>query len=213
MTTTPRLGVSLVSVAVAAGAVVAGLFADGVGLSTSGRHAPSWPRLVGAALIVAAVLVSASSRHVGGNAGDFALAAVGGFALGCQHPINSRLGRALGEPSFAVVVSFVIGAAATVAFALRHWPTGDWPLNPALYAGGVIAAAYVFAAIRIVGRIGALRLSLATLAGQLVGAALLDGLAPINGRKLTTAGMIGVGIAVAGVVISSLTKSRTPSMD
>jgi len=202
VTTTPRLGVSLVSVAVAAGTASAALLADAVGLSVAGRHPPSLTRMVGAALLVVAVVVSANGAHVSGHGRDFVLAAAGGFALGCQHPINSRLGRALRDPTVAVWTSFAVGSVATVAFAFPDLLDVTWPRQPGVYSGGLLGAAYVLLAIRVVERVGALRLSVATLSGQLVGAALLDAFAPVHGRDLTAATIAGVVIALVAVAIT-----------
>jgi len=196
-------------VAVAAGASIGSLVADGIGLSIAGRHAPTAARVSGAALLVVAVLTSATGARRGGNAGDFALAALGGFAIAFQHPINSRVGKALGDPLFGVLASFTGGTLVTVALTLDgHRAVAAWPRNPLFYAGGFIGAAFVFAAIRIVARVGALRLSVSMLAGQLVGAALLDGFIPVAGRRLTTAALVGIVLAVAAVALSS----RTPQI-
>ncbi len=206
VTTTPRLGVSLVSVAIAAGAATAALVADAIGLSVAGRRAPSVPRITGAALLVVAVLISANGAHLHGRTGDFVLAAAGGFALGCQHPINSRLGRALGDPTIAVWTSFAVGSAATFLLASPDLFDVRWPHAPGFYAGGLIGAAYVLLAIRVVERVGALRLSVATLSGQLVGAALLDAVAPVSGRDLTASTLVGVVIALIAVRATGSTR-------
>jgi transporter family-2 protein len=206
VTTTPRLGVSLVSVAVAAGAASASLVGDALGLSIAGRHKPTVPRIAGASLAVLAVVVSANGASVSGRAGDFALATAGGFALGCQHPVNSRLGRAVGDPTIAVWTSFAVGSLATIAIASPTLLDAAWPRQPWLYAGGLIGALYVLLAIRVVERVGALRLSVATLGGQLVGAAFLDGVAPVNGRDLTAATIGGVVIALVAVAITGREK-------
>jgi transporter family-2 protein len=182
------------------------LVGDAVGLSVAGRHAPSPPRLTGGVLLVVALIVSANGAHVHGHPGDLALAAVGGFALGCQHPINSRLGRAVGDPTIAVWTSFAVGSLATIAFASRDVLQVSWPRTPSLYAGGLLGAAYVLLAVRVVERVGALRLSVATLSGQLVGAALLDALRPIDGRELTATTIAAVAIALVAVAATGRKK-------
>ncbi len=201
---TPRVGVSVVGVCTAAGMTCAGLMADRIGLGPSGRRALTTPRVSGAVIAVAAVVIS----HFGGlgHAGEWryvALALAGGVAVGFQHPINSRLGAILGDGGVAAFTSFAVGSTAILILAATHLPTRPWPSNPALYLGGVLAAIYVLMAIPVVARIGALRLSLATMTGQLFAAAVLDSVAPIGGNHLTTATVVGLLLAVTAVAVAS----------
>jgi bacterial/archaeal transporter family-2 protein len=201
---TPRLGVSLVSVAIAAGMAGAGLFADAVGLGLAGRHPLAATRLAGAAIAVAAVVVSSSGALRGlGEVHHVALAAVGGFAVGCQQPINSRLSGALGDAGLAAVVSFAIGCCAVIVVASTEGPVHPWPNDPVLYTGGALAAGYVLVAIPTVGRVGALRLSLATMTGQLITATLLDVVAPLGGQRLTAGKLAGVLMAIGAVGLTA----------
>lgn len=209
--TAPNIGVAAASIAVAAGTTSAALLVDGLGISAAGRHAPTITRLAGAAIAIGAVLVSrAGSAQVSGHVADYAIAFIAGIAIGIQHPVNSRLAAAVGDRGLAAMVSMVTGGiamAVIAAFALRvsHWPTTPW-----LYLGGTIGATYVFAAVPLVTRLGALRFSLATLTGQLLGAALLDAVAPINGNDLTVGALIGVVMAVAAVAVTSLPATSLP---
>jgi transporter family-2 protein len=201
---TPRLGVTLVSVSIAAGMAAAGLFADAVGLGLAGRHAVAATRVAGAVVAVGAVAVS----NVGARPGSVslphvALALAGGFGVGCQQPINSRLSSVVGDAGVAAVVSFAVGSTVIVTLAAAAGPVDPWPAEPQLYIGGVLAAAYVLVAIPAVGRLGALRLSLATMAGQLIVSAVLDVVAPIGDQRLTAGKLAGVVLAIGAVAVSS----------
>jgi transporter family-2 protein len=201
---TPRLGVALVTVAVAAGMTAGGLAADGVGLGPAGRLRPTAPRLAGATLAVAAVAVSSAGAVARpGGPGYVAVAVAGGVAVSWQQPINSRLAQVLGDPRLAAVASFATGTAVIGALTLAAGTRPDWPAAPLLYTGGLLAAAYVLVAIPVVGRLGALRLALATMTGQLVAAAVLDAVAPIGDQGLTPARLAGVALAVTAVAVAT----------
>ncbi|HET6953866.1 MAG TPA: DMT family transporter [Acidimicrobiales bacterium] len=201
---TPRLGVSLVSVAVAGGMATAGLLADAIGLGPAGRQPPGLARVAGAAIAVAAVMVSSSGAARGAGQAPYVVVAVaGGFAVGCQQPLNARLSRAVGDTGLAAVASFAVGSVASVAVASTAGPVHPWPSDPALYAGGALAAAYVLVATPAVGRLGALRVSLTTITGQMVAAALLDVVAPIGDHRLTAWNLAGVLLAIGAIVLTA----------
>lgn len=216
---TPRVGVSLVSVCLAAGMTAGALVADRIGLGPSGRHPVSVARLSGASLAVGAVVLAAS----GGLHGTAQLPVllwlfVGGFAASWQQPINGRLGAAAGDPLTASLVSFVVGLLAlllvlAVLVAASAQPRPAFPAQAWLYTGGCIAVLYVVTATVAVVRVGALRLSLATLGGQLTGAAVLDVVAPIAGHTLTAADLAGAVLALVGVVVAGGVRPRRGSRE
>jgi bacterial/archaeal transporter family-2 protein len=201
---TPRLGVTLVSVSIAAGMAAAGLFADAVGLGLAGRHPAATTRVAGALVAVGAVAVSSVGAPPGSvSLPHVALALAGGFGVGCQQPVNSRLSSIVGDATVAAVVSFAVGATVIVTLATAAGPVDPWPAEPLLYVGGVLAAGYVLVAIPAVSRLGALRLALATLAGQLIVSAVLDVVAPIGDQRLTAGKLAGVVLAIGAVAVSS----------
>jgi transporter family-2 protein len=161
-------------------------------------------RVAGALVAVGGVAVS----NVGAPPGSVslphvALALAGGFGVGCQQPINSRLSSIVGDATVAAVVSFAVGSTVIVTLATVAGPVDPWPAEPPLYVGGVLAAGYVLVAIPAVGRLGALRLSLATMAGQLTVSAVLDVVAPIGDQRLTAGKLAGVVLAIGAVAVSS----------
>ena len=70
-------------------------------------------------------------------------------------------------------------------------------------SAGVIAATYVMLATTTVGRLGALRLSLATIGGQLTMASVLDVVAPVEGQQLTAYKVFGAALAFVAVALAS----------
>ncbi|WP_018636322.1 DMT family transporter [Parafrankia elaeagni] len=201
----PRVGVSLVSVCAAAGLVAGGLTADRIGFGPSGRHPVTRTRVGGAALAIGAVLLATSDGlGNGGNLPILALLVAGGFVAGLQQPVNGRLSMAVGTPLVASLASFYVGlVAALVILAVTH-PALAWPTDVWLYTGGVIAAIYVCAATTVVARLGALGVSMATIAGQLIGAAALDLVMPVSGRHLTVSTVLGAIVALVGTAVASL---------
>jgi bacterial/archaeal transporter family-2 protein len=203
-TSVPKIGVSLASVGLAAGMTSGGLFADRIGLGLFGRHRLTATRLGAAFLAVGAVTLSAASGLGQATQIQFVVfVVVGGVVTACQQPINGQLGHASGEPLGASFVSFLVGTAALTVLLLASGPSISWPSELWLYTGGLIAATYVTVAIVTVGRLGALRLSLASIGGQLTGAALLDVLWPLEGQRLTPLKAVGAFVAFVAVALAS----------
>jgi transporter family-2 protein len=203
----PVVGVALYGVAIVAGQTTGGLVVDRLGLSPRGHQPLSTPRLLGAVLAVAAVGVASA-----GSSGDvqpllLLVVALSGFAIACQQAANGHLQRISGDPFAAALVSFTVGTLALVAVVLGQYvvsppATPEWPGNPVLYLGGFGGATYIAISAAVVARLGVLRLTLASVAGQLAGAVLLDAVVPVGARleagTLLAAVLTLVAVAVAG---------------
>jgi transporter family-2 protein len=202
----PEIGVSLVTVAIVAGQTFGSLAVDAVGLGPAGRHRVTGPRLAGIGLAVAAVLLSAFAGGTGElKLGLLLLVAGAGIGVAVQQATNGRLQQASGDAVFAAVVNFTVGALALVVVLVVTFPNRfTLAAPPLLYAGGLLGAAFVLVAAATVGVLGVLRLSLVTIAGQSVGALLLDAVDPAPGRSLTVATVIGVLLTILAVGVSRL---------
>ena len=207
----PLVGVALVSVCVVAGTAAGALLVDDVGLGPGGRQRPTPPRVAGAVLAVAAVgLGAAGDRHTSVRAGLFALLFLAGAASAIQQAANGRIRGAAMDATVAALVSFAGGTAVLGVLVLatgqgfgRHWPPGWW-----LYTGGAAGAVYVALAAAVVHRLGVLTVSLATVAGQVVAAVLLDAFWPAPGTSLHAATVIGAAVTVLSVVVVAWGKDR-----
>lgn len=208
------LGVALFTVGIVAGQVVGGLVLDRIGLGPGGRVMPTVPRMFGAVLAVIAVAVSAWTGL--GEASGVALLILpllAGLAVSWQSAVNGLV-RSVAESAItATFVNFVIGTvaltvAAAVSVGLRGWPT-DWPGEWWWYAGGPLGCVFIALAAIFVRSAGVLLLSMSNVAGQLVGALVLDAVAPVPGRGGSEL-LLGVGIALVAVVIACL-PSRDPA--
>jgi transporter family-2 protein len=203
----PRIGIALLTVALVAGQTTGGLLVDRAGLGPGGRQALTPPRVVGAALCLGAVLVSLIGRGTGSaNPTLLTLVVASGLLISLQQALNGRVRGQTGDASVATLVNFMLGTAAlAAAYALfssghpAHWPgLGHWWL----YSGGVLGAAFVAVAAVIVRTLGVLRLGLATVAGQLLGAILLDLVVPAAGHGVAAATVVGAGLTLVAVAVS-----------
>lgn len=110
--------------------------------------------------------------------GFIALAAIGGALLPLQALVNARLGQSIGGPLWAACVSFLIGTIGLALFlAVQRAPVPTaamLPTAPWLWAGGLLGAFYVAAAIISVQHLGAAATIAVVIAGQLTASLLLD---------------------------------------
>ncbi len=209
----PEIGVALVSVCIVAGTVVGGLGVDEAGLGPGGRQRVSRTRVAGAVLAIVAVGLGAlGDRHVVVRPALFVALFAAGAASAFQQAANGQLRRVAGSTPVAALVSFtggtlaLVGAAAAAGdLAGRSWPTQWW-----LYIGGVLGAGYIALAAASVHRLGVLRLSLATVAGQLVGAVVLDLAWPAPGIELRAMTVVGAVLTLAAVAVTGIGRRRAP---
>lgn len=181
--TVPVLGVAVLTIAQVAGNSLGGLAVDRVGLAPAGRIAITGPRLVGALLGVGAVVVAQLGRPVGQLAvGLVALAVAGGLAVAIQSALNGRVSAA-STTAMGTVANFVVSTplvliAAGLLGAYGAAAGGGWPGQWYLYLGGLFGVCIVVALLVGVRSVGVLRTGLGVVAGQLVGALLIDVVVP-----------------------------------
>ena len=211
-TATPVLGVALFTVALVAGQTAGGLAVDRAGLSPGGSHLLTPARLAGAALCVVAVGLAALGRDAR-EADPLLLVAVvvAGCLIALQQALNGRIRRATGDASVATLVNFVVGtialaAAYALALGVRGVAPGDWPGLDRwyLYLGGPIGASFVAVAAIVVRRLGVLRLGLAVIAGQLVGALAVDLALPATDGGIAPLTVVGAALTFVAVAVSGL---------
>jgi transporter family-2 protein len=204
---TPRIGVALLTVALVAGQTTGGLLVDGVGLGPAGKHSVTAPRLVGAALCLGAVLLTVLGKSAGSAHPLLLLLVVfAGLLIAAQQAVNGRVRRDTGHAAVATLVNFLVGTLAlVVAYAafsshsVGHWPgPGQWWL----YCGGLLGVVFIAMAAVVVRTLGVLRLGLATVAGQLVGAIALDAIIPAAGHGVAAATVLGALLTFVAVGIS-----------
>jgi len=203
----PEIGVALVTVCVVAGTTVGALFVDQIGLGPGGRQRATLMRVGGAVLAVIAVgLGVLGDRHAVVRPALFIALFVAGAASAFQQAANGQVRRVARSTAVASLVSFTGGTVALVVASLVRGDLSgvDWPGEWWLYVGGALGAIYIALAATAVGEVGVLRLSLATVAGQLVAAVILDVAWPAPGIHLRVQTVIGAALTLAAVAVTGL---------
>jgi transporter family-2 protein len=100
----------------------------------------------------------------------------------------------------------VLAVVATIAIASS--PPDALPANPLFYVGGLCGAFVVVVGAAAVQTLGVLRLGLAVVAGQTLGALAVDLIAPAEGEKVTVATVVGVLLTLAAVWVSGRVRLR-----
>ncbi|MBW4704869.1 MULTISPECIES: DMT family transporter [unclassified Micromonospora] len=204
------LGVAVFTVAVVAGQSASSLAVDRAGIGPGGRQPVTVARLAGAVLTVLAVLLAVGDRL--GNPGTLALALLpllAGLGLAWQQAVNGLVRAAAGSALTATGVNFAVGTAALlVAFgvdvAIRGGPAGRLPTEPWLYLGGPIGIVFIAVAAALVRFTGVLLLGLATIAGQVVGAVVLDVVLPTAASHPGPATLAGAALTLVAVLVAAL---------
>lgn len=208
--TVPILGVAVFTVAVVAGQVVSSLPLDRAGLGPGGPQPIAFPRAVGALLAVIAVIVSVSGHGIVTSSGGLwwaVLPAVAGLGIAWQTAMNGRVRVAASNVMVPTLVNFVVGTttlalAAVVDVLVRGWPAappGQWWL----YLGGPLGICAILTAVTAVRVTGVLLFGMASVAGQLVGAVLLDVFVPTGGG-LSVTSLIGIGLTMVAVGVAAV---------
>ncbi len=206
----PEIGVALLTVGLVAGQTTGGLVVDRAGWGPGGSHRLSAPRVLGAALCLVAVAISVLGD--GARAASpllLVLVVVAGFVIAIQQALNGQVRRVTGDAGVATLVNFVVGTLALGLGVLLHTAVtgldvGDWP-GPEqwyLYLGGPMGATFVAVAAVVVRQLGVLRLGLSIIAGQLVGALLLDLLLPVRGGGVELLTVVGVALTLVAVFVA-----------
>lgn len=214
-------GVALFSIALIAGQTVSGLLVDGTGFLTGIRRALTAPRLLAGILTIVAVAWSVSGSIPAGLgiAATLLIALLplsAGLTSGFQQAMNGRISAVTAAPFSATALNFLVGTvvlllATIVERAVRAEPAlpaglpGEWWA----YTGGVWGVLFIFVGAYLVPRLGVLRLTVVSVAGQLTGSLLLDWWAPADGATITAAKLGAAALTFLAVALSALPPRRS----
>lgn len=136
------------------------------------------------------------------------LAFAAGMLAPLQAGMNTRMGRAIGDPFYAALISFVVGTLGLIVYglfsrmefaAIRHAADIHWTI----WLAGLLGAFYVTATIILTPKLGAALTFSLVVAGQLAMALILDQMGafgipvqPVNWQRLA-----GVLLITAGVIL------------
>lgn len=206
------LGVALFTVATVAGQTVSGLVLDRIGLGAGGRRPITPARAAGAVLALVAV-VWAVSAQLGGPVPVWMLILplIAGLGLGWQQAVNGQVRVTAESALTATFTNFVVGTAVLLVLMIVHTAFAGWPnplpAEPWLYLGGAIGCVFIAGAALLVRVTGVLVLGLATVAGQLVAALLLDAFTP-GAHPIAWSTVGGTLLALVAVAVASIRWSR-----
>ncbi|WP_349880995.1 DMT family transporter [Micromonospora sp. HUAS YX12] len=210
------LGVAVFTVAVVAGQSGSSLLVDRAGIGPTGRQPVTPNRLIGAVLTVLAVLLAVGDRLGDPDALVLALLPLAaGVGIAWQQAVNGRVRAASGSAMTATLVNFTVGTAAllvtfAVDLAVRGRPAGAFPDEPWLYLGGPLGIVFIALAAALVRFTGVLLLGLATIAGQIVGAVLLDLVLPTAASHPGLDTLLGAALTMVAVLVAAFGPSRRP---
>lgn len=212
------LGVALFTVSVVAGQTVSGLVLDRIGLGPGGRRPITPARLAGAIVALAAVTWAVSSQFGGGvPVWLMLLPLIAGLGLGWQQAVNGQVRVLASSALTATFINFAVGTTVLLVLLAIDWSIrglpNPLPAEPWLYFGGAIGCVFIAAAALLVRVTGVLLLGLATVAGQLVTALLLDVFAPTSSQPVAASTIGGTLLALVAVVIASIRWGRRPPLD
>lgn len=207
------LGIAIFTVALVGGQSASGLLVDRIGLGPAGPQRVTVFRVLGAALAVLAVGIAVADRlGVDGEVALAALPAVAGVALAVQQAVTGRVSATAATPLTAAMVNFLVGTvglavAFAVEVAVRGLP-GTLPADPVLYVGGLLGIVFIGGAGWVVGTTGVLLFGMASIAGQLVAALVLDAVLPVSGGHLSATTFVGTGLTFVAVLLAALPGRR-----
>jgi len=208
------IGVALFSVAVVTGQTLGSVIIDSRGLFGATKMPLTPPRLVGSLIVLLGVVVAASVWSEGSLAlgWPMLLPLFAGITVGWQQAVNGRVRRVAQSSLTATVLNFFFGTVALlVVFAVSLpfialpdvWPGAWW-----LYSGGIVGAGFIAIQAFTVNRIGVLALGVSLVAGQIIGALVLDWVFPVASSRITVWTIVGALLALAGSALVTLTKKR-----
>jgi transporter family-2 protein len=211
--TVGALGVAIFTVAVVAGQTGSSLLVDRAGLGPAGPQALTLPRVIGAGVTLLAVTGAMSGRIDGHMAlWLIVLPLLAGTGIAVQQAINGRVRYSADSALTTTLLNFTTGTTALVVAWLVsravHPTTVHFPSEPWLYVGGPLGIVFIAIAATVVRWTGVLLYGLAAIAGQLIGAVLLDLVVPTPGPPLRTTTLVGTAVVLVAVAIAALPGGR-----
>jgi len=138
------------------------------------------------------------------------LAALGGSAITVQAGLNAQVGRMLGHPLWATLVSLTVSVISIVPILVifRVTPPNLSSLDSApwwVWVGGALGAFFITVALMTAPELGAVVFVSAVVMGQTIASILLDqfAIAGFPSRPVTLWRLVGAVLVVIGVLISA----------
>ena len=143
-----------------------------------------------------------------GLLGFMVAALLAGVAIPVQTGLNTQLGKAMGSPFLASLISFIVGTLSVLTVVLINQPVVPSvsrliSLPWWIYAGGLCGALFVTAAILLAPRLGATTMLGLFITGQMLASLAFDhyGSLGFPQHPVSWFRFIGVALIIAGVFV------------
>ena len=214
--TVPVVGVAIYSVASISGQTASSLVVDSFGLAGGVKKEITFRRIFASLITVLAVLVSVWDRIDAKNLSllSVALAGLAGGIVGIQRALNGKINIYSGQHWTTSLLNFIMGTTFLLLLTAILIPTGHYqfeslPSSPWwIYTGGVLGVIYIAYSATIVQHLGVLASTLLSVGGNLVGALLIDWLAPIHGVKVSLWLVSGICLSFLGVIVGGVSSQQ-----
>jgi transporter family-2 protein len=210
----PQIGVALFTIAVVAGQTISSLLVDKVGMTPSGKERITKPRIFGAVatLIAVAIAVFPDLTNSEFRFLPLTFALIVGVFASFQQGMNGRVNVVGKRPLATAWLNFVSGTIVVVIALSLDLALGatiePLPGNFWVYTGGAAGLIFVAVSAYIIKHLGVLNFSILNIAGQLVGAILIDWLAPTKAGSLNGYLIFGTVMTIISIAVSKLYEGR-----
>jgi transporter family-2 protein len=210
----PQIGVALFTIAVVAGQTISSLLVDKVGMTPSGKERITKPRIFGAVatLIAVAIAVFPDLTNSEFRFLPLTFALIVGVFASFQQGMNGRVNVVGKRPLATAWLNFVSGTIVVVIALSVDLALGatiePLPGNFWVYTGGAAGLIFVAVSAYIIKHLGVLNFSILSIAGQLVGAILIDWLAPTKAGSLNGYLIFGTVMTIISIAVSKLYEGR-----
>ena len=212
--TVPKLGVAIFTIATVGGQTVASLLVDKFGISPAGKKQITVPRIFAAIMTLFAVTIAVYPDLSNATISIFAIALtlVVGVVISFQQAINGRVNVVATRPLATAFLNFVMGSVVLVVALTINLSNGGsighLPSSPWLYIGGPSGVIFISVSAFTVKQMGILNFVLTSVTGQLIGALLLDWLAPAANTSVSSYLVTGVLMTIAAILLGRYFESR-----
>jgi transporter family-2 protein len=210
----PQIGVALFTISVVAGQTISSLLVDKAGLTPSGKERITKPRILGAiaTLIAVAIAVFPDLTNSEFRFLPLTFALIVGVFASFQQGMNGRMNVVGKRPlatawlnfaSGTIVVVIALSVDLALGATIEPLPSNFW-----VYTGGAAGLIFVAVSAYIIKHLGVLNFSILSIAGQLVGAILIDWLAPAKAGSLNGYLIFGTVLTIISIAVSKLYEGR-----
>ncbi len=212
--TVPQIGVALFTICAVAGQTVSSLFVDKIGITPSGKQEITTPRIIGAIATLIAVLIAVYPDLTNSEFKVLPLIMVltVGIFASVQQGLNGRVNAIATRPLATAWLNFATGAVIVVVALSINLVLGakidPLPHNFWVYTGGTLGLIFVAVSAYIIKHLGVLNFVILNIAGQLVGAVVIDWIAPAKAGSLNGYLIFGTAMTIASIAVSRIFEAR-----